>query len=403
MNPFTNFSQNGRPNPLARSITDPPPRTARPRAGPNSLRHYTGPTPAPDAPPRPSPSTKVQGNLGEVSPIGGIASGKRRKVSPERAAEGGLPSALPPSGDANSSNFVLPSVVFDHSEFLAFLQKGIDQAQVAAKGFDMEKAVLKQNFEASISRANRRVHDAQERLRWAQYESGEKFKARDRELNEKLKARQRDHAEEKENMRKEFDREKKHVEEIQVKNIEALTRQNELLCRDMEHQRKQMDVQSQEYERELSMLRSEQPKGRTTKIQDIVDSPTTLSGDKQIKQDSDEQTRSPKNGSAEPLPIWKTLRQSQLDTFQKLVGGIEELSSSIERLNKELDSSSMKRVSSDIHRLDEEGSLLVRSKDKAAQALKAFHSEVEPLFNKLSVESPNGRASHDPPLALNGT
>ena len=386
----TDFSQNGRPNPLSRSITDPVPRTARPRPAANSSRYNTGPTSTPNDPPRPSPSMKFQGNLGEVSPIAAMTSGKRRKLSPERPAEGSVLNTMPPppSADATSSNFVPPSVVFDQSEFLAFLQKGMDQAHHAAKAFEMEKATLRQNYEASVSRANRRVHDAQEKSRWAQIESGEKIKIRERELNEKLKGRARDQGEEKEAMRKEFEREKKQVEEVQVKNIEALTRENEFLRRDLEHQRKQIEAQSQEYEREVSRLMGGQHQSRSTaKIQDIVEGlPMPLDG-KRVKLDVDDRPASSEIDSTEATPAWMSLRQSHIDTFQKLVGDIEILSSSIEQMNKERENLTMTRTLADISRLGEESRVTVSSKEKAKQALNAFHSEAEALFNKLSVTS----------------
>ena len=309
----------------------------------------------------------------------------------------------PPSADSTSPNFVLPSVVFDHSEFLAFLQKGMDQAHHAAKGFEMEKDRLRQNFEASISRANRRVHDAQERMRWAQAESGEKIKIRERELNEKLKGRARDQAEEKESMRKEFEREKKQVEEIQVKNIEALQRENEYLRRDLEQHRKQIEAQSEEFEREVSRLRTGQHESRSTaKIQDIVDRHPMPSDEKHIKVDSDDRPASSKIDTTETIPAWKSLRQSQLDTFQKLVGDIETLSSSIEQIKKDRDNLPIPRIFADITRLGEESSLIVNSKDKAAQALNAFHSEAETLFSKFPVTSSATKDSQDPSV-VNGS
>ena len=312
--------------------------------------------------------------------------------------------SAPPLEPAVSPNFVFPSVVFEHAEFLAFLQKGIDQAQLSAKAFEAEKGAMRQNFEASAARSNRRLHDATERLRWAQYENGEKVKARDGELNEKLKAKARDYAEEKESMRKEFEREKKHVQDIQVKNIEALTRENELLRHDLEAQRRQMELQSQDYEREVSRLKSDQQQTRTTpKFQDLVDRLPPTPDNKHFKQGQHEDSSKPSDNAAdESMPSWKVLRQNQIDTFGKLVTDVEILSSSITRLNKEVENSSMKQILKDINHLDEESITTVSSKEKAAQALKSFHAEAENFLGKKSIDDTNHEDTADD-AKMNGT
>ena len=345
---------------------------------------------------------KVQGALGEVSPVGAAGQGKRRKVSPDRPPDSRIPLATP-SADAMSPNFSLPSVVFDHAEFLAFLQKGIDRAQLANSGYDAEKAALRQSFEASVARANRRAHDAQERLRWAQYESGEKIKARDREFNDKLKAKARDLAEEKDAMRKDFEREKKHVEEIQVKNIEALRRQNELLQRDLDHQRKQMEMQAHEYEQELSKLRNGRQQTRSaTKIQDIVNGLPMVPEDKGIKHSPRDQAAASPSPGKDQVPTWKTLRQSQLDTFQRLAAETDTLASLFRRLNRDVESMPMKGIMVDLKRLDEQSTLVLQDKEKAAQALKAFHSEAETVFSKLTLDEPVEDEKMDAAPASNG-
>ena len=327
---------------------------------------------------------KVQGAFGEISPVGAAGQGKRRKVSPDRP-----PVALstPSSTEAVSPNPSLPTVVFDHAEFLAFFQKGIERAQYANQGTDAEKASLRQSFEASISRANRRVHEAQERLRWQQYESGEKFKAKDRELNEKLKARARDHAEEKEAMRKDFEREMKHLSEIQVKNIEALQRQNELLRRDFEYQRRQMELQAQEYEREVSRLRTDRHQTRsTTKIQDIVNGVAKGSEDTHIKQSPKEQSATLDGAENAIVPSWRKARQNQLNTFQQLVEDVDTLATAITRLNRDVETMTMKSILADIKALDANSVLALESKGKASDAVKAFHAEADMAFKKASTE-----------------
>ena len=149
----------------------------------------------------------------------------------------------PPIASSNetvSSNPSLPTIIFDHAEFLAFFHEGIERAQYARQGADAEKASLRRSFQASISRANRRAHKTQEKLRWQRHKSGEKLKARDRELNQKLKTCARDHVKKK-LMRKDFEKKIKRISETQVKIIRALQRENETLRREFKHQRRQIE------------------------------------------------------------------------------------------------------------------------------------------------------------------
>lgn len=256
----------------------------------------------------------------------------------------------------------------------------------------MEKMSLKQNFEASVARANRRVHEAQERLRWAQYESGEKIKARARGL-----------VEEREAMRKEFEREKKQVEEIQVSNIEALTRQNERLQRDLEFQRKQVEVQAREYEQEIMKLRSEtQRPRRTTRIQDIVNRLSPPPENKPSKQESKREPLLSEDTPGEPAGQWRTIRRSEEGPSRKLVEDVKILKASIKQLNKEVNTLSMKEIISDINRLDEESTIVLKSTETAAQAFKVSVPEADNLPVKSAAEVPSHTEKVDLTPSTNG-
>ena len=227
-----NGDQASRPSPLMRSATEPVPRPARTKVV-TSPNH-----------PSPQSAEAVPNGVNTINSIiprehaaeaadlvPPMYSQKRRRLSPPDP--GPDPDSGTSIGTAIATSppaFTPAGVIFDRDEVLDFLNRGVARAEQAAKDYDADQIARRRTFEMSTMRANRRLHDAQERIRWLSYENGENKKDRERELGELLKK----HQKEKLLVRQESDHDHIAREEVYTKNIEALARQNDSLRRQIE-------------------------------------------------------------------------------------------------------------------------------------------------------------------------
>ena len=171
-----NALQTLRPPLPVRSATDPVSRAPKSKIvtfpnKPNSARlqppyHFPHPT-VPDA-----PKTSTDNENGQLDPDTLTYPHKRRKYSPDVAENAAT--SIPISSDIPLS---LPDIMFDEVDFLEILERGRRNAYVATSNYAAEKLSEKRMFDTSISKANRRAHDAQEKLQNAYHESAEAAKA----------------------------------------------------------------------------------------------------------------------------------------------------------------------------------------------------------------------------------
>ena len=230
-----NGDQASRPSPLMRSATEPVPRPAR-------TKMVTSPNH-----PSPQSAEAVPNGVNTINSIipsehaaeaadlvPPMYSQKRRRLSPPDPGQDPDSGTSLGTGIATSPPAFTPAgVMFDRDEVIDFLNRGVARAEQSTKEYDADQIARRRTFEMSTMRANRRLHDAQERIRWLSYENGENKKDRERELGELLKK----HQKEQQRLRQDVEREHRAREEAQIKNIEALARQNDALRRQIEELR----------------------------------------------------------------------------------------------------------------------------------------------------------------------
>ncbi|KAL9118860.1 MAG: hypothetical protein Q9187_004589 [Circinaria calcarea] len=116
---------------------------------------------------------------------------KRRKVSPDHV--NGKTEMMTP--DSPGPFLKLPGVMLDDdkiAQIQEILQQGQDKARYTSQRYEAEKAAQRRTFEAAISRANRRAHDAQEGLRQANFQNADNVKFKEAQFNEILRALKQD-------------------------------------------------------------------------------------------------------------------------------------------------------------------------------------------------------------------
>lgn len=116
---------------------------------------------------------------------------KRRKISPDYI--NGKTEMITP--DSPGLFFKLPGVMLDDervAQIQDIIRQGQDKARNTSQRYEAEKAAQRRTFEAAVSRANRRAHDAQEGLRHANFQHADTLKFKEAQFNEILRALKQD-------------------------------------------------------------------------------------------------------------------------------------------------------------------------------------------------------------------
>ena len=169
----THWKQN-RPSLPGRSSTDPMARPIRtkPVAPPSGLVHQHS------TPETRNPPSEAEWRNSEVN--GTMP--KKRKYDQESSA---APSTIaPPPTSAGFQDLL--GITFDERRLREIIHEGRLRAREAALTAESERTSLRTTFDASVSRANRRAHEADEKLRWTLHQHGEAMKLKDKEHEEKL-------------------------------------------------------------------------------------------------------------------------------------------------------------------------------------------------------------------------
>ena len=231
-----NTLQTLRPPLPVRSATDPISRAPKSKIvtfpnKPNSARvqppdHFPHPT-VPD-----TPKTSTDNENSQWDPDKSTYPHKRRKYSPDSA--GNAATSIPRS---SSTPLILPDIMFDEIDFLEILERGRRKARVAASDYAAEKLSEKRMFDISISKANRRAHDAQEKLQNAYHESAEAAKA-----GVLL------HTNEIQSLKQSFEKELKSRDELYATDIDKLQKT-------IERQQSERERSEQVYQQEIAGLK----------------------------------------------------------------------------------------------------------------------------------------------------
>ena len=190
-----------------------------------------------------------------------------------------------------------------------------------------------------------------------------------------------------------------------MKNIEALTRQNEALQRELDGQRRRIEEQSQSYEREIAQLRSQhQQPGKIANLS--TKSPEALV---QNAAKAREPVARPTSGNAdvktiEPLKDGssQTMQRIYRQSFQQLLEGVDTLASSIIELHREVDSTSMKSILAHITHQAQESHKLLERKEEALQAFDNFCSVTDDFAAKQQNLDTVAKVESDSEPATNG-
>ena len=233
-----NAAQNLRPLLPVRSATDPVPRAPKSKI----VTFPNRPNPARPEPPHQFSHPKVPDALksctdDENSPWDPDTSTyphKRRKYSPDSA--GNAVTSIPVESGVP---LTLPQIMFDEADFLEILERGRRNAYFATSNYAAEKLSEKRMFDTSISKANRRAHDAQEKLQNAYHESAEAAKA------EGLL-----HADEIQSLKQGFEKELNLRDELYTTNIDKLQKT-------LERQQSERQRSDQLYQQEIAGLQRE--------------------------------------------------------------------------------------------------------------------------------------------------
>ena len=135
--------------------------------------------------------TSTDAELSERDSGAAVNPHKRRKVSPDyvnRKTELMTP-------DSPGLFFKLPGVMLDDervAQIQDIIRQGQEKARNTSQRYEAEKAAQRRTFEAAVSRANRRVHDAQEGLRHANFQHADTLKFKEAQFNETLRALKQD-------------------------------------------------------------------------------------------------------------------------------------------------------------------------------------------------------------------
>ena len=143
----------------------------------------------PDAPEGSKTSTDAE--LSERDSASAINPFKRRKISPDYV--NGKTEVMTP--DSPGLFFKLPVVMLDDesvAQIQDIIRQGQDKARNTSQRYEAEKAAQRRTFEAAVSRANRRAHDAQEGLRHANFQHADTVKFKEAQFTENLRALKQD-------------------------------------------------------------------------------------------------------------------------------------------------------------------------------------------------------------------
>ena len=370
-----------RPSPLQRSATEPTGFVAR-----NARKAATSPNNHPS--PRSAEAIVTNGvntviareDAAEAADlVGPMYAQKRRRLSPPDAvladpdAANGL-STSPPA-------FTPAGVMFEREEVEEFLERGIARAARALKDFDADQVARRRTFEAATSRANRRLHDAQERIRWLSYEHGEGKKDRERELAELVKKGAR----EKLLLRQEFEREQRAREDVQIKNIEALSRQNDSLRRRVDELERAgagagaMPVQPKPVE----LL---QPEAKTEVDVEMKDE--SLPSTNEIapaKQVAPLPSPAPAATADQSSRAWEPVCRSSEQAIQDALAETDSLSSALATLIAEIDDLSNKQVLKTLASIQTQNAAAKATMQGAVMGLSQLRTEISGAFTKMRV------------------
>lgn len=403
----TELMQNGRPSQLTRSITDPVAKVSHkskaitfPRlpaiadlAAGNA--HAFGR----------SPVITVEGAAEEHDANGSMNPAKRRKTSidlPPRPDPSIASAQVPPP---QAPAFAPPAVIYDKEEILEFLNKGIEKARQARQYYELDQAAQRRTFEASNSRSNRRLHEAQDKLRWSSYEQAEHTKMREREFQEALKKKTMESIEEKKALRREFEAEQRQRETVQTSNIDSLARQNDNLRRMLDEHRilagKQRD-QMQSMEMEIKVLRRKlgasspfevSPKSELEEVR-----PNLKSFEAQIATKEDTVTAEISHALDE-MKSWRSLQQICEKDIRKALHDFQSLSSSITTFNRDLEEMPSKLVVKTLAAIQQQNDSTNASMHEAAQSMDNLSLKSDRLGVGPSPPSPPQTSD----IVVNGT
>ena len=352
------------------------------------------------------PVITVENASDEHNVNGRMSPGKRRKTSADSPPRPDPPISAGHGAPQQAPTFEPPGVMYDKEEILEFLNKGIEKGRQAAKFYELDQNAQRQTFEASNARSNRRLHEAQDKLRWSSFEQAEHTKMREREFQEAMKKKTLEAIEEKKALRREFEAEQRQREKVQTANIDSLTRQNDDLRRMLDEQRvtvgKQRD-QIQSMEMEIKVLRKKlgasspyevSPKSEMDEVRPnlkSLEAQMATKGDKNIAVDAEI------SESVDEMRSWRIIQQTCERNIRKAIQDFQALSSSITSFNRDLEEMPSKLVVKTLAAIQEQNDTTNASMQEAAQSM-----------NNLSLKSDRfGPSPLSPPqtsaLVVNGT
>ena len=305
-------------------------------------------------------------NIGKDQEPNGYST-KRHKISPDTNSK--LTSA-PVSQQPPPPSPLDVEVMFGREEFLVFLQKGLEKAQLAKSNTDVDLVTQRKMFNVTIARANKRANDAHDSLKFAHHENEEKLKERERYWSETLIGKMREHTEENQLMRREFDREQKHQEYIQTESMDALARQNDKLEREIDSlQRERLDGRERQLENEMVILRQELESARRGSKEAPAQSPSNM------------------------LDKIKSLQAAQeaLDkTFQASTVKFSSLSLDIAKITNEFDDMSHKLVIRSMSSIQYQNWAFEANMTQMGKAFASLRGEIEALVQHTNARNSPG-------------
>ena len=316
----------------------------------------------------------------DQEPNGGY-SNKRRRYSPDT-------NKPPPYGPGHLSTFN-SGLQLDQEEILALFKKGADRAEQSKANMDADVVNIKKALEASSARANRRASEAIDSLRYAHHEGGERIKDRERIYADGLKNKTREFQEKEQALKREHELNMKYQEGIQIKNIEALTRQNDKLREELEAVRQDGmgslgESRERELQYEISSLRRQLENTR-------FDSKATLSPPPSNAHESVKAPYGQHDSSAEQLSrlqkrvaelanIAKSVQDAQKASQHSFQGGLSDFTTLSSVLTDFIDDyyvTSPDEISEELNKMKEQNTATKASLMKTEAAFAAFRAELE--------------------------